>query len=67
MLAGSECYRSASTGELDGQPDHVYADLADTAFLAYYCEPCALSHASYEDSTRSVTKFYADTSGEKIL
>ncbi len=65
--AGSECFRSASTGKLDGHPDTVYADLEGTPFESYYCEPCAAGHAEYQDTTKSVSKFYADTAGEKIL
>jgi len=36
--AGSESYRSAATGRLDGRPDNIYADLDGEAFVAYYCE-----------------------------
>ena len=65
--AGSESYRSASTGRLDGQPDRVYADLDSKAYEAYYCEFCARRHAEGVDITRSVTQFYTDTAGEQIL
>jgi hypothetical protein len=65
-MAGSEPYQSASTGLLDGIPDHVYLDSTIEPTL-YYCEPCAASHAEYEDPTRSVSQYYADTKGETVL
>jgi hypothetical protein len=65
--AGSEPFQSASTGELDGYPDIVYEDLDGKPFASYYCKACAVNYAEYQDDTRSVSKFYADTSGEEIL
>jgi hypothetical protein len=65
--AGSELYRSAATGRLDGQPDRVYADLDGASFDAYYCESCAVSHADSQDPTRSVSQFYIDTRGEETI
>ncbi len=65
--AGSESYRSASTGRLDGQPNKVYADLDGVTFEAYYCESCALSHVDVQDPTKSITQFYADTRGEEVV
>jgi hypothetical protein len=66
-MAGSEPYYSASTGKMDGQPDKVYIDLEDDSLEAYFCEACAVNHVGYEDTTRSVSKFFADTEGKEIL
>jgi len=65
-MAGSEPYLTASTGLLDGVPDSVYLDSTGLPAM-YYCESCAVSHADYEDPTRSITQFYADTTGKNIL
>ena len=67
--AGTELYRSASTGNMDGQPDRVYTDIEDTPYRAfycdvYYCEACAARHAEAIDPTKSVEGFYSDTRGE---
>jgi hypothetical protein len=64
-MAGSESYQSASTG-LASTPHKVYLDSTSTPAM-YYCESCAASHADYEDPTRSVSQFYADTTGDKVL
>jgi hypothetical protein len=58
--AGSLPHRSASGRVLDT----VYLDV-DTGGL--YCDQCAAKHAEGIDTSRSVTTFYADTRGERIL
>lgn len=57
--AGSLPYRAASGRQLDT----VYQDETGS----FYCEGCATRHVEAIDPTRSVTRFYADTRGERIL
>jgi len=57
FTAGSLPHVSASGRLLD----IVYEDQG-----LYYCEQCAAKVSEAVDTTRSVTQFYADTTGETV-
>lgn len=60
VIGGTEPYLSASTGDLV-EPPHIFSE--DGGGL--YCASCA-AKLSAADPTRSVTRFYVDTTGEEI-
>ncbi len=69
QCSGCQLERTAGTlGELTASGrlvDVVYQD-TDATEPVFYCEQCAARHAEAEDTTRSRTQFYQDTSGEVI-
>lgn len=61
-IGGTYAYLSAASGE--SRVPSLWYQSEDA--LATYCGACAAG-MSYEDPTRSVTQFYADTAGTEML